>query len=537
LRLPISVRKQFPCILKNLLTPVEKKPKVIENVIMKRRYFSLLLLVLCTYFVNAQYINTLAGNGSSGYTDATGTAARFQYPSAVAVYQATGDIYVADGNNSVIRKITPVGVVTTVAGNGTAGYADGTGTAAQFNRPWGLTINQTTGDIYVADTENHRIRKITSGGVVTTVAGSGIWGILDETLLGSRFYMPSSVAMDESTGKLYVTDFSGHDVRVIDVAGDNVSLLAGAGNGVNNQYADGTGTTARFYHPTCIIFHGGNLYVADEDNHCIRKVTPTGVVTTFSGLGQNPGSADGTSGSGGTARFSYPRAMAFDASGNMYVAGYVGLNIRKIDPAGNVTTFAGTGTIGYVDGLYASAKFYYPGGIAVNTSTGTIYIADTYNHAIRQTASQAMPVTFGTISARLDNDDLVVSWTSLSESNNVGYDIEASADGVNFKKIGSVLSKANDGYSSVPQEYSFSTPFKTALQGMALLFGFIALGFRKRSRLIALGFVAFGLSLFALSCQKNTGEALDSFHQQLFIRIKQVDKNGAVSYSRIIKVD
>ena len=502
---------------------------------MKKPFLTIVLFVLSTFFASAQYIATIAGNGSSGNVDATGTNARFTYPSAVAM-DASGNIYVGGGNHS-IRKITPAGVVTTLAGSGIAGYADGNGTLAQFNSPYGLTVDA-AGNVYVADTENHRIRKVDPLGNVTTVAGSGIWGILDGTLANARFYSPSSVTIDEGTGKLYVTDFSGHDVRVIDIAGDNVSLLTGAGNGVNNQYADGVGTAAKFYHPTCIVLGpDGYLYVADEDNHCIRKVDKSnGTVTTFSGLGQSSGSADGTSGPGGTARFHYPRAIAFDASGNMMVAGYVGGNIRKIDALGNVTTFAGTGATGYVDALYASAKFYYPGGIAVNKTSGTIYIADTYNHTIRQTSNIPMPVIFGDISANANGGSITVIWKSLTENNSASYDIEASTDGVNFTKIGSVLSKTKDGYSSTPQEYNFSTPFTTAIQGMALLFGFLAFGFRKRSRLFAIGFAALGLVIFTISCQKNNKEFINASYSQLFVRVKQVDKNGSFSYSKIIKV-
>ncbi len=498
---------------------------------MKKSSLSLLILVLTTAFSHAQYINTLAGNGTLGFVDGGGTNARFYYPSAVAL-DASGNIYVAGNYDHSIRKITPAGVVTTLAGNGTAGYADGTGAAAQFQNPYGLTV-ASNGDVYVADAGNHRIRKITPLGVVTTVAGSGIWGILDGTLANARFYNPSSVAIDNTTGLLYVTDFSGNDVRKVDIAGNAVSLLAGNPGLGNNQYADGTGTAALFYHPTCIIIGpDGNLYVADEDNHCIRKIDKsTGAVTTIAGIGKNSGSTDGPL---GTNKFNYPRAMAFDASGNMYVAGYIGGNIRKMDLSGYVTTFAGTGAIGYVDAVYASAQFYYPGGIAVN-SAGTIYISDNYNHTIRVTGDRPMPVAFGEVSASISKGSLQVSWISLSENNNTGYDIEASADGVNFTKIGSQLSKAKDGNSSSPQEYNFSTPFKTAVQGLALLFGFLAFGFRKRSRLLALGLVAFGLSIFAISCQKNSQERIEFAQNQLFIRIKQIDKNGTANYSKIVQ--
>ncbi|TXH20733.1 MAG: hypothetical protein E6Q95_05195 [Chitinophagaceae bacterium] len=502
--------------------------------IMKSTCLTIVLIILSAICIQAQYITTIAGNGSLGNVDDFGSNARFNYPSAVAI-DASGNIYVADVNNHSIRKITPSGAVTTLAGNGSPGYVDGNGASAQFNSPYGLTVDA-AGNIYVADTENHRIRKIDPSGNVTTIAGSGIWGILDGTLSNARFYMPSSVAIDEITGKLYVTDFAGHDVRVIDIATDNVSILAGAGNGVNGQYADGVGTSARFYHPTCIVLGpDGFLYVADEDNHCIRKIDKSnGTVTTFSGLGQTAGSANGTSGSGGTARFNYPRSIAFDAAGNMMVAGYVGLNIRKIDGSGNVTTFAGTGTQGYVDALYASAQFYYPGGIAVNKNSGVIYIADTYNHTIRQTSNIGLPVIFGNVFAEVNNGVLNVEWTSLIETNISIYDVEASKDGKSFEKIGTVISKSKESSIASSNDYNFSLPFNNAMKGMAIILGCIAFGFSKRNRFITFGLLVISISLFAVSCQKSSDTINDA--TQLFIRIKQIDNNGNMNYSKVIKV-
>jgi glucose/arabinose dehydrogenase len=220
----------------------------------------------------AGVVTTLAGTAeSSGSADGTGADARFKYPEGVAV-DGDGNLYVADRDNNTIRKITPAGVVTTLAGAaGSYGSADGTGADARFSRPIGVAVDG-DGNLYVTDRNNQTIRKITPAGVVTTLAGAaGSYGSADGTGADARFSGPVGVAVD-GDGNLYVTDSSNHTIRKITPAGV-VTTLAGAAESYG--FADGTGPLARFNSPVGVAVDGdGNLYVTDRNNHTIRKITP-----------------------------------------------------------------------------------------------------------------------------------------------------------------------------------------------------------------------------------------------------------------------
>jgi len=327
----------------------------------------------------AGVVTTLAGTpGAFGSADGTGSAARFLSPSGVAV-DGSGNVYVADSSSSTIRKITPAGVVTTLAGTplGT-GSADGTGAAARFNSPYGVAVD-TSGNVYVADTFNNTIRKITPAGAVSTLAGTaGVTGSADGTGAAARFNSPSGVAVDGS-GNVYVADRLNNTIRKTTPAGV-VPTLAGDPGSLTGS-ANGTGAAARFSYPGGVaVDSAGNVYVADTSNSTIRKINPAGVVTTLAGVAGVIGSADGT---GSAARFSGPYGIAVDASGNVYVAD-MGKTIRKITPAGVVTTLAGTaGASGSADGTGSAARFNYPQGVAVDTS-GNVYVADMVDHTIRK---------------------------------------------------------------------------------------------------------------------------------------------------------
>jgi sugar lactone lactonase YvrE len=260
-------------------------------------------------------VTTLAG---STLGSADGALAQFNTPTGVAV-DAAGNVYVADQGNHRIRKITPAGIVTTLAGS-TAGFADGTGTAAQFDSPDGVAVD-TAGNVYVADLGNHRIRKITPASVVTTLAGSGAPGSADGTGAAAQFNFPAGVAVD-SAGNVYVADTSNQVIRKITPAGV-VTTLAGSGAGSLN----GTGAAAQFNLPRGVaVDAAGNLYVADQGNHLIRKISPAGVVDVVAG--STAGIADGT---GPAAQFNNPRGVAVDTAGNLYVADRNNHLIRKIN--------------------------------------------------------------------------------------------------------------------------------------------------------------------------------------------------------------
>ena len=331
-------------------------------------------------------VTTLAGSvGSFGTNDGTGSAALFYSPFGLTV-ATNGNVYVADSGNNTIRKVTPAGVVTTLAGlaSNNTGSTDGTGSAARFNGPANMAVD-TNGNVYLADSGNNTIREVTPEGVVTTLAGlAGHAGSADGTNSAARFNLPYGVAMD-SAGNLYVADTLNYTIRKVTPVGTNwvVTTLAGAA-GVAGS-ADGTNSAARFNGPAdTAVDTNGNVYVTDFNNDTIRKVTPAGVVTTLAGLAGSSGSADGT---GSAARFYAPIGVAVDKAGNVYVTEYFNYTIREVTPVGTnwvVTTLAGlAGSVGSVDGTNRAARFNYPAGVAVDTN-GNLYVADDGDSTIRQ---------------------------------------------------------------------------------------------------------------------------------------------------------
>jgi sugar lactone lactonase YvrE len=339
---------------------------------------------------------TLAGSAGYGCADGTNSAAQFAYPSSVAVDSA-GNLYVADTVNCTIREMTPVGtnwVVTTLAGQvGCTGTNDGTGNAARFYYPNGVAVDN-AGNVYVADTVNHTIRKVTPVGtnwVVTTLVGqAGSAGANDGTNSAALFNGPAAVAVD-SAGNVYVADTSNDTIRKVAPVGTNwvVTTLAGLAGSAGS--ANGTGNAARFYFPFGLtVDTNGNVYVADSANDTIRKVTSAGVVTTLAGLAGNIGSANGT---GSAARFYYPYDVTVDTNGNVYVADSGNNTIRKMTPAGVVTTLAGlAGSDGTNNGTGSAARFYFPNGATVD-SAGNVYVADTGNNTIRKVTPTGVVTT------------------------------------------------------------------------------------------------------------------------------------------------
>ena len=236
-----------------------------ENALKSNKYLADLILVFGALVV--WIVSTIAGSSSPGINNGSGTSAQFYFPNGVAV-DILGNVYVADSGNNIIRKITPEGVVSTLAGDGTPEHLDGTGTSARFNAPQGVAVDSLR-NVYVADSYNHRIRKITPAGLVSTLAGDGTAAYLDATGTSAEFNYPYGVAVD-SLGNVYVADSSNHSIRKINPAG-LVSTLAGDGTA---GYLDQTATSAQFYFPNGVAVDSlGNVYVADNSNHSIRKIT------------------------------------------------------------------------------------------------------------------------------------------------------------------------------------------------------------------------------------------------------------------------
>lgn len=326
---------------------------------------------------------TLAGSGSVGATNGVGAAASFNNPQGVAARSVNGTavVYVADTGNNLIRKIdAATGAVTTLAGSTTGGYADGAGAAALFSQPAGVAIDG-NGNAYVADAGNHAIRKITPAGQVCTVAGTGSSGYVDGAGAQAKFNMPVGVTVDRQ-GNLYVADFYNFRIRKIDTAGV-VSTLAGNGE---QAYLDGVGTAAKFARPHAVSVdaNGVYLYDVDTDTAVVRKIEiATATVTTLAGS-TTPGYADGV---GSAAQLGYPYGVAVDDNGTLLLADTWNNRIRRVLANGTVTTEAGNGTAGLVNGastaaLTTTVQFNWANGIAVGA--GAIWVADTSNNVIRR---------------------------------------------------------------------------------------------------------------------------------------------------------
>ncbi len=319
---------------------------------------------------NGGVVSTLAGSaGVSAFANGTGTAAAFCGPAGLGV-DSSGNVYVADTNDDLIREITPGGVVSTLAGTLTVcGSINGTGPSASFCGPLGVAVDS-SGNIYVADTWNYLVREITSGGVVSTLAGSaGVTGATNGTGTGASFFVPTGVAVD-SSGNLYIADMDNQLIRKI-FPGGVVTTLAGSA-GVTGA-TNGTGTAALFCYPSGVaVDSSGNVYVADSGNNLIREITPGGVVSTLAG---SAGVTGATNGTGNGALFYGPSGVAVDSSGNVYVADSGNNLIREITPGGVVSTLAGSGSIGSSNGTGTAASFSNPYGIAVGSS-GIVYVSD-----------------------------------------------------------------------------------------------------------------------------------------------------------------
>jgi sugar lactone lactonase YvrE len=319
-------------------------------------------------------VSTIAGDGSDAFENGPVMSAKFHSPVDVAV-APDGTIYVADYNDHRIRKIAG-GQVSTLAGNDSFGIVNGNGGMARFKYPYRIAVDP-NGNCYVLDQVDPRIRKITAIAEVSTYAGSMQPGFLDAAALTAQFQVNAEGIASDGVGNIYIGDTFNERIRAISLAGQ-VSTAAGDGS---EGFKNGPRTTAQFRFPGGIACdRQGNIYVADAGNLCIRKITADGMVSTLAGSGLR-GTADGD---GSVAQFDMISDVVADSQGDLYVID--GNRIRKVTPQGAVSTIAGS-TAGYADGDGATAKFKDPGGLGIDAQDN-IYVADINNNRIRKISFQ-----------------------------------------------------------------------------------------------------------------------------------------------------
>lgn len=345
----------------------------------------LLPLVCITVIAHGQRISTIAGLGSYGYTGDGLTATAAELNKAVGIARdAAGNIYIADQYNHCIRKVASSGIISTVVGSGVAGFSGdgGPATLARLNYPIGIAFDA-SGNLLIADASNSRIRKVTPAGIITTIAGTGARAYTGDgtAATSAAINLPQDIAQDIA-GNIYIADRDNHRIRKINTAG---MISTVAGTGIWGYSGDGLPATgATLTQPNGIAVSAtGDVYFTDLVNYVVRKVSPAGIITTVAGNGVAGYSGDG--GPATAAKLKAPGGLAIDANNNLYISDFNDNRIRKVSPTGVIITVAGIGTHSYSGdgGPATAAELNRPFGIEVD-DTGSIYIADWHNNRIRK---------------------------------------------------------------------------------------------------------------------------------------------------------
>jgi len=337
-------------------------------------------------------ITTVAGNGdiNFGPDGIAATSLALSSPRGIAV-DGAGNYFISDVGTNRVRKVAPDGVIETIAGQGTEGFGGdgGSATLAQLFVPAGLAVD-VMGNLLIADSNNGRVRSVSPDGIITTVAGNGSVGFGGDggPATAAEFSLPSGVALD-GAGNLFVADTNNHQVRKITPAG---IITIAAGDGTAGFFGDGEAAVfAQLFLPVALATDsGGNLFIVDSGNSRIRRVTPAGIITTFAGMGTPGFSGDGTEAV--SAELKYPNGIAIDAAGNLFISDTGNNRIRRVTPAGIISTVAGDGTAGAGGdrGWAVSAQLDAPLGLAVDAA-GNLLIADSNNGRVRKITFSTVP--------------------------------------------------------------------------------------------------------------------------------------------------
>lgn len=351
----------------------------------KTLFLTAVCLIVCLH-TYAQYISTVAGTGTAGYSGDGGpaTAAKTTQLSYIAI-DKHGNFYISDWYNNCVRRVDTMGIITTVAGTGVAGYnGDGAqATASKLNYPMGLAID-TNNNLYIVDQNNYRVRMVNSSGLISTVVGTGVAGFSGDggPATAAKLVAPIGLAC-HPMGGLIMGD--AERIRTISASGIINTI---AGTGISGFSGDGgMAAAAKIFGPSDFAYDAaGNLYFSDENNHRIRKITPTGIISTVAGTGTAGFSGDG--GPASSAKIFAPVGLVLDTNGVLYFADNHNNRIRRIDASGNISTIAGTGGMGFSGdgGLAIAATLFYPIGMRMNTS-GQLFFAENGNRRVRKLGS------------------------------------------------------------------------------------------------------------------------------------------------------
>lgn len=359
-----------------------------------------LTLLSCTVFAVEFTMGTVAGNGTRGVSSDSVSATATNMDRPYGLYFHKGALYIADRHNNQIRKVDSSGLITTLAGDGSYGYSgnDGPATAAQFRNPYDMTVGD-NGAIYISDTFNHVIRKITANGIITIIAGNTSLGLGYSgdggAALDAQLDKPAGIVQDEA-GNLYFAERGNHVIRKVSPDG---IISTFAGTGTSGYDGDGgAAVAARLNSPANLAYHNGELYISDEKNHVVRKISAAGMISTVAGNGEEGNAGDG--GPATQALLNSPNGLAFDTAGNLFIADTLNHVIRRVNRGGIITTVAGVGTQADVageapqtdvtgeapqtdNGPALLGQLAYPTGLT-SDARGNIYVADRANDRVRK---------------------------------------------------------------------------------------------------------------------------------------------------------
>lgn len=397
----------------------------------------LLCLLAATAFAaataQAQTIETVAGTGTQGFSGDGGQAISAQLNYAYGLADdGSGNLYIADSASHRIRRVDASGVITTVAGTGAAGYGGDGGSAvtAQLNEPRGIAVD-TAGNLFIADLNNHRIRKVDAGGTITTVAGTGAAGYSGDggAATAAQLNSPFSVAVD-GAGRLHIADSANYRVRRVE---PNGTITTEAGVGTSGYGGDnGPALAARFQFIFGIVRDSaGNLYLADGNNHRIRRVDANGTMTTVAGTGTSGFGGDGSPAA--TAQLNFPSGVAVDSAGVLYIADAGNNRVRQVNAGGTITTVAGSGTSGYGGdgGPAVAARLQFPFALAL-ASSSRLHVADTANFRTRLISLPVVPGAPTDLTATAGSGQASLAWVAPADGGSspiVGYTVTGTALG------------------------------------------------------------------------------------------------------------